>query len=217
MTYFLDGDDLDALRIRMHAALSAARAQIEDDGVLWGRDRSMRALRSRLSVLSRGALPVILEGETGTGKSYLAERFVHQKSGRSGPFVVLDVSTVPRDLLAAQLFGSVRGAYTGAISDRKGVFELAHRGTLFLDEIQNAPLEVQKQLLLVLQDKRVRPIGGNHDRVVDVKVVAASNEPLARAVAEGRFRADLYMRLSPATRVIIPPLRQRTADLRFFV
>jgi DNA-binding NtrC family response regulator len=215
MTYVLDGDDIDALRIRIHAALADRALAPDDVDVLWGRDSQMLSLRRRLSVLARGSMPVILEGETGTGKSYLAERFVHKHSGRSGAFVVLDLSTVPRELLPAQLFGVLRGAYTGAVNDRKGVFEAAHRGTLFLDEIQNAPLETQKQLLLVLQDRRLRPLGGTRDVPVDVKVVAASNQSLAQAVADGRFRADLYMRLSPATRVEIPPLRARLADLRY--
>ncbi|MCA9539879.1 MAG: sigma-54-dependent Fis family transcriptional regulator [Myxococcales bacterium] len=215
MTYVLDGDDLDALRIRVHAALeSAARAQEEDD-VLWGRDRTLRALRRRLAVLARGRLPVILEGETGTGKSYLAERFIHAHSGRAGPFVVCDLATVPADLISAHLFGAMRGAYTGAVADRKGVFELADKGTLFIDEIQNVPGEVQKQLLLVLQDHKVRPLGGSREITVDVKVVAASNQSLGEAVRAGRFRADLYMRLSPATRVLLPPLRDRTSDLPF--
>ncbi|HMI90458.1 MAG TPA: sigma 54-interacting transcriptional regulator [Polyangiales bacterium] len=215
MTYVLDGDDIDALRIRIHGALADRELVPDDAEVLWGRDPTMRSLRRRLSVLARGSMPVILEGETGTGKSYLAERFVHRNSGRNGAFVVLDLSTVPRELLPAQLFGVLRGAFTGAVSDRKGVFEAAHRGTLFLDEIQNAPLETQKQLLLALQDRRVRPLGGTRDVPVDVKVVAASNQKLEQAVAERRFRADLYMRLSPATRVEIPPLRERLADLRY--
>jgi DNA-binding NtrC family response regulator len=216
MTYVLDGDDIDALRIRVHAALADRELGPDDADVLWGGDPRMRGLRRRLGVLARGSMPVIIEGETGTGKSYLAERFVHEKSGRSGPFVVLDLSTVPRELVAAQLFGALRGAYTGAVSDRKGVFEAAHGGTLFLDEIENASLETQKQLLLVLQDRRVRPLGATRDVPVDVKVIAASNASLAQAVAEQRFRADLYMRLSPATRVTIPPLRERRSDLRYF-
>ncbi len=216
MTYVLDGDDIDALRIRIQAALAERAEGPDDPDVLWGRDPAMRALRRRLAVLARGGMPVILEGETGTGKSYLAERFVHARSGRKGAFVVLDVSTVPRELLPAQLFGVARGAFTGAVQDRKGVFEAAHGGTLFLDEIQNAPLETQKQLLLVLQDRRVRPLGSTREVPVDVKLVAASNSELAQAVAEQRFRQDLYMRLSPATRVKVPPLRERSSDLFFF-
>lgn len=216
MTYFLDGDDLSSLRISIHRALAAGRLTLEEDDLLWGRDRGMAALRRRLSVLSRGRTPVIIEGETGTGKSYLAERFVHRKSDRSGPFVVLDLSTVPAELVSAHLFGATKGAYTGAVADRQGVFEAAHRGTLFIDEIQNAPLDVQKQLLLVLQEGRVRRLGATRDIEVDVKVVVASNRPLSEAVSEGRFRADLHMRLSPATRVVVPPLRDRLDDLAFY-
>ncbi len=215
MTYVLDGDDLETLRIRIHTALQdAARALAEAD-VLWGKDQAMRAVRRRLSVLARGRLTVILEGATGTGKSFLAERFVHARSGRTGPFVVLDLATVPTDLIPAHLFGATRGAYTGAVSDRKGVFELADKGTLFIDEVQNAPLEVQKQLLLVLQDRKVRPLGSSREIEVDVKVVAASNESLADGVRSGRFRPDLYMRLGPATRVELPPLCARPGDLDF--
>jgi len=215
MTYFLDGDDLDSLRIRINAAVQEASQPVEENGMLWGRSPGMRAVRRRLSVLAQGRMPAILEGETGTGKSYLAQRFLHAHSGRTGPFVTVDLGTVPPDLVAAHLFGATRGAYTGAVADRKGVFELADQGTLFLDEVQNIPLDVQKQLLLVLQDRRVRPLGSSREKNVDVKVVAASSMPLARAVAEGRFRRDLYMRLSPATRVVIPPLRERPEDLPF--
>ncbi len=215
MTYLLDGDDLDSLRIRITSALrDAERAQAEAD-VLWGAHPAMRRVQRRLEVLARGRLPVILEGETGTGKSYLAERCLHANSGRDGPFVVLDLATIPSELVAAHLFGATRGAYTGSVSDRKGVFELADGGTLFIDEVQNVPLEVQKQLLLVLQDKKVRPLGSSQEVQVDVKVVAASNAPLAEAVRAGRFRPDLYMRLSPATRVVLPPLRERPQDLPF--
>ncbi len=214
MTYFLDADDLDSLRIRIHAALREAEEGVEEDGILWGSSPAMRALRRRLAVVARGRMPVILEGETGTGKSFLAEQFIHGNSDRRGPFVTLDLSAIPQDLVAAHLFGAVRGAYTGAVSDRKGVFEMADGGTLFMDEVQNIPLDVQKQLLVVLQDRRVRPLGSTREMAVDVKVVAASNRPLAQAVANGLFRRDLYMRLSPATLVTIPPLRERLEDLR---
>lgn len=213
MTYFLDGDALDALRIRINTALHEAALGLEDADILWGRDPAMRAVRRRLAVLARGRMPVIMEGETGTGKSYLAERFVHANSGRKGPFVTLDLASIPPDLVPAHLFGAVRGAYTGAVTDRKGIFELADRGTVFIDEVQNIPPEIQKQLLVVLQERRVRPLGATRSVPVDVKVIAASNTSLAEAVAAGRFRADLYMRLFPATRVVIPPLRERPGDI----
>lgn len=215
MTYILDGEDLDALRVRINAVLVESVQEMEESRILWGADPVMKALRRRLAVLSRGRMPVILEGATGTGKSFLAERFVHVNSGRTGPFVVLDLSALPSDLIPAHLFGALRGSYTGAVADRKGVFEIAHEGTLFIDEIQNTPLEVQKQLLMVLQDGRVRPLGSSREIAVDVKVVVASNRPLDEAVFEGRFRSDLYMRLSPATRVRIPSLTERPGDLMF--
>jgi len=213
LTYFLDQDDLDTLRIRIHTAVFDAALESESGDLFWGNGREMRALRQRLAVLSRGTLPILLEGETGTGKSHLAGRFIHPGSGRPGPFVTLDLATIPGDLVASRLFGALRGSFTGAVVDRPGVFELAHRGTLFLDEIQNAPPDVQKQLLVVLQEKRIRPLGGSRETKVDVKVVVASNESLEEAVVLGRFRQDLYMRLGPATRVVIPPLRSRKSDL----
>ncbi len=217
MTYVLDGDDLDTLRIRINTAYQNSQMSLSEGETLWGRSVEMRRLRRRLATLARGTLPVLLEGETGTGKSFLAERFVHQNSGRSGPFVIADLASIPRDLIAAHLFGATRGSYTGAVSDRQGVFELGDGGTLFLDEIQNVPLDVQRQLLVVLQERRVRPLGAARERQVDVKVIASSNEPLDQAVRKGSFRQDLYMRLGPATRVVIPPLRDRLDDLEFFI
>ena len=217
LTYVLEGEDLDSLRIQLHSALTDAAADREEHGILWGDNLAMASLRRRLAVVSRGRLPVILEGETGTGKSFLAEHYVHRKSGRSGAFVILDLATVPSELISAHLFGATKGAYTGAVSDRVGVFEAAHGGTLFIDEIQNVPLEVQKQLLLVLQDGRLRRLGSTRDVTVDVKVIAASNRSLRAAVDEGRFRADLYMRLSPATSITILPLREHIEDLPFLL
>ena len=213
LTFMLGGDDLDTLRIRAHEVLAVRRQAALDDGVFWGRDGAMQAVRRRLAVLARGRMTVILEVESGTGKSFVAERWIHAQSERTGPFLAVDASTLPPELVPAFLFGATRGAYTGAVSDRKGVFELANGGTLFLDEIQNLTPETQRQLLLVLQDRRVRPLGASRDVPVDVKVIAASNQSLSQAVAAGRFRADLYMRLGPATRVTLPPLRQRRGDL----
>jgi DNA-binding NtrC family response regulator len=215
MTYLLDSEDLDALRIRLNSAVAESSQGVEETKILWGENPSMRALRRRLSVLAKGRIPVIIEGETGTGKSYLAENFLHANSGRPGRFVTADLSTVPRDLVPAYLFGALRGSYTGAVTDRKGLFQMAHGGTLFIDEIQNIPIEVQKQLLVVLQEGKLRPIGSSDVVEVDVKVIAASNTALAAAVSKGRFRSDLYMRLSPATAVVIPPLRDRLRDLPF--
>ena len=215
LTYMLQGDDLDALRISIHEALIDCARMPEEDGVLWGRDPRLRDLRRRMAVLARGRLPIVIEGETGTGKSYLAERYIHKRSARTGPFITVDLATIPKELISAHLFGAVKGAYTGAITDRKGVFETANKGTVFIDEIQNIPLDIQKQLLLVLQDQVIRPLGSNREITVDVKIIVASNLSLAQAVREGRFRSDLYMRLSPATRILLPPLRERPDDIPF--
>lgn len=217
LTYFLDASGADTLRIRINTALAETAQPLEDGDVLWGRDPAMRALRQRLAVLARGGLPVLLEGETGTGKSHLARQFIHANSGRRGPFVALDLATIPADLAPALLFGALRGSYTGSAVDRVGAFQEADRGTLFLDEIQNTSPDLQKQLLRVLQHGSVQPLGSSRDIPVDVKIVAASNVALHQAVAEGRFRRDLYMRLSPATRTTVPPLRERQPDLPFIL
>jgi two-component system nitrogen regulation response regulator GlnG len=222
-TYLLDDEYLDAraLKAQVEGILSS-RARIQDDGPFyWGRTKAMAKLRRRVSILARGQLPMIIMGATGTGKTLLAREFVHPRSKRSGPFVAVDLSTIPTDLMAAHLFGVVKGAYTGASSSREGVLSRANGGTLFLDEIGNLGVDVQKSLLQVLQEGRYRPVGSVDERVVDVKLVVATNEDLARMVREGSFREDLYMRLNPATALTLPSLRQRSDDfqrlLEFFV
>ena len=164
-------------------------------------------------MLARSPLPVLIEGETGTGKSFFAEHVLHPRSGAKGPLVVTDLSTVPSTLMPAHLFGSRRGSYTGAVEDHAGVFEQAHGGTLFLDEIANLDLELQRQLLLVLERGAVTRLGDVRQRPAAPRLVAATNLDLLQLVREGRFRHDLYMRLNPATRLRVPPLRERREDL----
>ncbi|MFO0632531.1 MAG: sigma 54-interacting transcriptional regulator [Nannocystaceae bacterium] len=214
-TYLLDDEYLDArsLRLQVEGILARrTRPPAEDEPFYWGQSSRMLALRRRLSILARGRLPIILLGDTGTGKSLLAREFIHARSQRSGPFVAVDLSTLPHELMAAHLFGVVKGAYTGATASRDGVLSRAHGGTLFLDEIGNLALDLQKQLLVVLQDGRYSPVGSVDERVVDIKLVVATNENLATMVAAGRFREDLYMRLNPATAITLPPLRDRGED-----
>ncbi len=213
-TYFLDDDFVDArtLKAQIAGILSARQGRESDGPVFWGRSLAMRRIRQRLSILARGRLPVVLLGPTGTGKSLLARHFIHSRSGRSGRFVAVDLSTVPSDLMAAHLFGSTKGAYTGSVADRTGAFEAADNGTLFLDEVGNLSLNAQKMLLSVLQEGTITRLGDLKERPIDVKLVVATNEDLAAAVQAGTFRADLYMRLNPATAVSLPPLGERSLD-----
>jgi two-component system nitrogen regulation response regulator GlnG len=185
----------------------------QEGGIFWGRAPAMAELRRQLDTLARSPLPLLIEGETGTGKSFLAEQVIHPRSGSKGPLVVTDLSTVPPALLAAHLFGARRGAYTGAVEDHAGVFEQSHGGTLFLDEIANLDLELQRQLLLVLERGVVTRLGDTRPRPAMPKLVAATNEDVEALVHAGRFRSDLYMRLNPATRLRVPALRERREDL----
>src|SRR5688572_1210656 len=173
----------------------------------------MAELRWAVTVLARSPLPVLFEGETGTGKSFLAEHVLHPRSGAKGPLVITDLSTIPATLLPAHLFGSRRGSYTGAVEDHAGVFEQAHGGTLFLDEIANLDLDLQRQLLLVLERGQVTRLGDSKPRPAAPKLIAATNQDLSALVRQGRFRADLHMRLNPATRLRVPALRERAEDL----
>jgi DNA-binding NtrC family response regulator len=213
-TYFLDDDFIDArmLQIQISSVLSRQDLIEEEGPIYWGQSRMMKDIRRRIQILALGRLPVVLLGPTGTGKSLLARHFVHANSGRTGRFVSVDLSTLPRDLMAAHLFGSVKGAYTGAVADRLGAFEAADGGTLFLDEVGNLSADAQKMLLTVLQDGRFTRLGDLKERAVDVKLVVATNEDLAARVRDGTFRADLYMRLNPSTALRLPSLAERGVD-----
>jgi transcriptional regulator with PAS, ATPase and Fis domain len=175
--------------------------------------RRLISLARRVAVRS---IPVLIEGESGTGKELFA-RAIHRASPRNGrPFIAVNCGAIPRDLVESELFGHLKGAFTGASKDRKGYFEAANGGTLFLDEIGELPVSAQVKLLRVVQQGEIVRVGSTTPTPVDVRIVAATNRTLANEVREGRFREDLFYRLA-VTILRIPPLRQRPGDLGLLV
>lgn len=218
--------DRDHLRAVLRKALEfvALRGRVADleSRLEWG-ERSLvfasRAMREVVDMVDRVApsdAPVLLIGESGTGKEVLARRLHARSARRAGPFVAVNAGAIPRDLLESDLFGHLKGAFTGAVRDHRGRFEQAHRGTLFLDEISEMPLDLQPKILRVLEERVVPVVGMAGEREVDVRFVAATNQDLQEAVARGRFRRDLYYRLNVIP-VRVPPLRERPEDIPLLV
>jgi DNA-binding NtrC family response regulator len=174
--------------------------------------RPMRALLHQVKLVAASNSTILIQGESGTGKELIA-RAIHQHSlRRDGPFVAIDCGALPEPLLESELFGHAKGAFTGAIHNKKGLFEEAHGGTLFLDEIGDTAPVFQSKLLRALQENEVRPVGSNKSVKVDVRVISATNKDLKKAVEQRAFRADLYYRLAVVP-LVLPPLRQRREDI----
>ena len=172
----------------------------------------MRQVSETIQKVGPTAATVLINGESGTGKEVVA-RTLHKASPRADkPWVAVNCAAIPENLLESEMFGHVKGAFTGAYADKEGLFEAANGGTLFLDEISSMPLILQGKLLRVLQEREIRRVGGTKDIPVDVRVIAASNTDLEQAVVKGAFRSDLYYRFAVIT-IDIPPLRQRTDDI----
>ncbi|HET9253525.1 MAG TPA: sigma-54 dependent transcriptional regulator [Candidatus Eisenbacteria bacterium] len=181
-------------------------------GRILGESPAMLRLLEEAQSVAPTRCPVLIQGETGCGKELLA-RSVHEMSPRAkGPFEVVDCGSIPKDLIESELFGHERGSFTGAVRDRRGLFEMAHHGTIFLDELGELPLSAQTRLLRVLQEGCFRRVGGEETIQVDVRVVAATNRDLWGEVEAGRFRSDLYYRVSVLT-LHVPPLRDRKGDI----
>ena len=178
---------------------------------LVGDCESMREVCGMVKRIAPMPSTVLIQGETGTGKE-LAARAIHERSARSGGFVAINCGAVSPELLESELFGHVKGAFTGAHRAREGLFGFAHGGTLFLDEIGEMPLPMQAKLLRVLEERCIRPVGGNEEVPVDVRIVAATNRELLDEVSAGRFREDLYYRLNVVA-LRLPPLRERREDI----
>jgi two-component system response regulator HydG len=204
---------LDDVKVRKEASAlrSALRASFSASSLVGG-SAGIQAVRERIARVADAPAPVILFGETGTGKGLVA-RALHADSKRAGgPFVSVNCAALPDTLLESELFGHVRGAFTGATADRPGLFAEAHGGCLFLDEIGEMPPPLQAKLLHVLETGSVRPLGSTKAREVDVRIIAATHRNLDQAVREGRFREDLLYRLDVVS-IVIPPLRDRREDI----
>lgn len=182
---------------------------------LEGRSEASRQLYDYVRLVAPTPMSVLILGASGTGKEYVARR-IHELSARKGkPFFALDCGAIPKDVAASEFFGHKKGAFTGADADKRGAFEVANGGTLFLDEVGNLSYDVQVQLLRALQERCIRPVGGDRELKVDIRLVCATNENLEQAVAEGRFREDLYHRINEFT-IYMPQLRERGNDIFLF-
>lgn len=182
---------------------------------IFGKSRAAEQLQKHIELIAPTNMSVIITGETGTGKEFVANA-IHLSSKRADkPFVAIDCGALSKELAGSELFGHVKGAFTGAMSDKIGSFEVANGGTLFLDEIGNLSYENQIKLLRVLQERKIKRVGGNTDINVDVRILCATNEDLRDAVRQGRFREDIYHRLDEF-RIELPALRERRADIMLF-
>ncbi|MEW6691628.1 MAG: sigma-54 dependent transcriptional regulator, partial [Pseudomonadota bacterium] len=172
----------------------------------------IRQIRAQIAKVARSQAPVFIQGESGTGKEVIA-RLIHDLGPRAGkPFVPINCGAIPAELMESELFGHRKGSFTGATSDKQGLFQAAHGGTLFLDEVADLPLPVQVKLLRALQERAVRPVGATREEAVDVRIVSASHKDLARRVQDGGFRQDLFYRLN-VIQLNAPALREHPEDI----
>ena len=209
--------DLEQLRTLVDTALRVAplpgEADAEDQAsTLKGSSATMSALRAQIKKLARSQAPIYISGESGTGKE-VAARLIHEQGPRrTEAFVPVNCGAIPSELMESEFFGHVKGSFTGAVTDKQGLFQAADHGTLFLDEVADLPLSMQVKLLRAIQEKAVRAVGGQAEETIDVRVLSATHKDLANEVAEGRFRQDLYYRLN-VIELAMPALRDRPSDI----
>ncbi len=180
---------------------------------LIGSSDAITSLRKQILKVARTRTPILITGESGTGKELAAQMIHHASPQAAGPFIPVNCGAIPTDLIESELFGHIKGSFSGATSDREGLFRAAHGGTLFLDEIADLPLSMQVKLLRAIQEKKIRPVGSDNEVDTEVRLVSATHEDLANKVHEGSFRQDLFYRLN-VINLHIPPLRERTTDIK---
>ncbi|MDB5255949.1 MAG: chemotaxis protein CheY [Chitinophagaceae bacterium] len=187
----------------------------EQEEFIQGQNKHWQEIEHHLQMVGPTQLSVILQGESGTGKEFVARRLHDLSTRASQPFLAIDCGALSNEMAASELFGHVKGSFTGALADKKGQFELANGGTLFLDEIGNLNYEIQVKLLRALQERKIKRIGGSYDIPVDVRIIAATNDELDKSLQQGNFREDLYHRLNEFS-IHLKPLRERPEDIALF-
>src|SRR5262245_1002292 len=197
---------------RLEAENVALRARVDAQHLMIGESYGMARLREQVTMAAPTNGRVLIFGENGTGKELVARNIHEMSRRRSAPFVEVNCAAIPEELIESELFGHVRGAFTGAVADRRGKFELAHGGTIFLDEIGDMSLKTQAKVLRVLQEQVMEAVGGSTRIKVDARVVAATNKELQSEIRGGHFREDLYFRLNVIP-IFVPPLRERPEDI----
>ncbi len=215
---------LNELSLNVERALSFYRLKMQNQALsaevrrTWhhqdmvGKSAAMRSIFDLIDRVSSANSNILITGESGTGKEVVA-RSIHNRSHRANkPFIAINCTAIPEDLLESELFGHLKGSFTGAVADKKGLFEEAEGGTLFLDEIGDMNIALQSKLLRVIQERVIKPVGGNQQKPIDVRVIAATHKDLKKAILQGQFREDLFYRLAVIP-IVVPPLRHRSEDI----
>ena len=215
--------DLPKLRELIHTALKLSSGPIKplkpskkpdtlDTDSILGHSPAMQQLKQTISKLARSQAPVYIHGESGSGKELVAHQIHLQGQRTNAPFIPVNCGAIPENLMESEFFGHKKGSFTGAVADKQGLFQAAHKGTLFLDEVADLPLTMQVKLLRAIQEGAIKPVGGIEEIPVDVRILSATHKSLEHEVAAGRFRQDLYYRLN-VIKLKVPPLRERKDDI----
>ena len=209
--------DLATLRQMVSHALQISVTRVAEKdrrmrNVLLGESSVMCGIRSKIDKVSRNQAPIYISGESGSGKELVA-KLIHQQGPRNqGPFIAINCGAIPPELMESEFFGHKKGSFTGAIADKKGLFQAADGGSLFLDEVADLPLQLQVKLLRAIQEKKIRPVGEQHEIAIDVRLISATHKDLGKMVQDGSFRQDLYYRIN-VIELNLPPLRARAGDI----